>query len=657
MRKVYFTIFFLLSLIFATLTVNATDVIVDGTKVHFNDSTGYPFIDENNRTQVPLRATMEAMGATVNWDQNQNCAVVTKGSATVVCYIGEAAVYRNLVRIPNDSAALIKNSRTYLPIRVVAEALDAKVDWNGNVIIQTSSAGNFINDIEKNNSHVSNLWQHWNEALELKQSGNYSAAIDKIKLLAPDFIKANDGNSNAILYKHLGECYSALNMNEEAAECFKREAEFWESMSKTQENIDALRRSRLISSSVQMYTKTNNPLYKTRRDFNEMYEPENGIYIGAYAEGDKAVHDPYTNDKFYMNDFPSLVGKDMSAYIIYLPSTTRLSTYQSHIDIAKEKNKIIQLALEPVDFYNIQPNDPTYIQLAMDIENSGCKFMIRFASEMNDITCPWYTENYSLYIEKFRIVADIFHRYAPSAPIVWSPNFYPSNNIHLYYPGDEYVDYVGISSYMNHQPETDPLGMGIDRNRWSEQLDTICSLYAYKKPIIISESGASYMDYESWADITEFSSAQIYDFFTYLPIKYPAVKAVFIFDSDREKYRFSLSSNYTYLDAFKKGISSEQYLESPNENANIPQYYELGTNVAVEAQNSEIYSFIKTPENDISYVVYSVCGNEVATSYGIPYKVNIDFSPYKGQTIPLSLKAFDSSGRPVADKTYNIKVQ
>ena len=657
-KLLIFTAVLMLTVAFA-LSANATDVVVDGVKVEFNSSMGYPFI-ENGRTLVPLRASMEALGAEVTWDSEQRCAIVKKGPATVVCYIDEACIYRNGTKIPNDAAAQIKDSRTYLPIRAVAEALDATVGWDGNVIITTGAAGNLIYSIENSGQHVSNIWKCWESALAAKNSANYQSAIEQIKQLAPDFLAKHDGNSNAMLYKHLGECYSALGMNAEAAECFKREAELWASVSKTQENIDANRRATLINSSVQMYAKTYNEAYKTRKDFSEMYEPANGLYVGAYAEGDRAVHDPYSMNKFYMNEFPALVGRDMSAYLLYMPSTTPLSNYQSHIDIAKQKNKIIQLAIEPVNLYQTQPGDATYIKLAQDMEASGAKFLMRFACEMNDTSCPWYTTDYNLYIEKFRIVADIFHTYAPSVPVVWSPNFYPANNMHLYYPGDAYVDYVGISSYMNHQPETDPLGQGVDRNRWSEQLDTICSLYAHKKPIIISEGGASYIDYTTWADITPFASTQLYDFFTYLPIKYPSVKAVFLFDQDKNSnngcYRFSLSNNAQYLDAFKRGTQSEQYLASPDENASLPQYYELGTNVAVEAAVVEISSFIKTPANDASYVVYNVYGTDIATSYGIPYSASIDFTPYKGTTIPLKAMAFNAAGAKVAEKTYYVKV-
>lgn len=49
-------------------------IILNNNPVSFNDSSGYPFIDSNGRTLVPLRQTMEAAGYTVSWDSiKQNC--------------------------------------------------------------------------------------------------------------------------------------------------------------------------------------------------------------------------------------------------------------------------------------------------------------------------------------------------------------------------------------------------------------------------------------------------------------------------------------------------------------------------------------------------------------------------------------------------------
>ena len=648
MKKHLTLALFCILIIASAITANAVDVYVDGVKVPFTESSGYPFIDQNNRTLVPLRITMESMGADVSWDNEERCAIVKKGATTVNCYIGEACVYRNSTRIENDTAAVIHNSRTYLPIRVVAESLDASVSWDGNVQITTGSAGNLVHSIENSGNSISNYWKHWEEALSLKSSGNYTAAIDKFKALGYTFLQKSDSNSDAMFYKNLGECYSAVGMSAEASVCFKREADYWTSVNKVEETKDALRRSSLINSTVQMYAKTNNSAFSPQKHFGEEHEPQSGVYLGTYT--------PCDNGNFIDNT-SALLNKDMAAAFIYVnDSKSFTSAFGSIINDVKKDGRILQIAVEPQNLYSIQPNDSRYIALAKEMEESGLEILMRFAGEMNDITCPWYTSDYNLYIEKFRIVADIFHRYAPSVSVVWSPNFYPENTIHLYYPGDEYVDYVGISSYKHYQPSTDPLGQGVDRSRWSDQLDVICSLYAHKKPIIISECGASYRDHTTGSNITQFASEQMYDFFTYLPIKYPAVKAVFFFNKDDTNFRYDLSSNPAYCTAMKEGIKSDMYLSTADEDAYLPHYYELGTNVKVEAKLTEICSFIKTPANDISYVVYNIYGTDVATAYGIPYSVSIDFSPYKGTTIPLKAMAFDSNGTKVAEKTYYVKV-
>ena len=53
-------------------------VIIDGVQVEFTQESGSPFIDENNRTQVPFRKTLEAFGATVSWDLENRVAIAEK---------------------------------------------------------------------------------------------------------------------------------------------------------------------------------------------------------------------------------------------------------------------------------------------------------------------------------------------------------------------------------------------------------------------------------------------------------------------------------------------------------------------------------------------------------------------------------------------------
>lgn len=106
------------------------DISIDGKRIEFNSSTGYPFLDENSRTQVPFRVVLEAFGATVKWDQSIQTAIAEKDGVQVDVKIGEKYIIKDGKRIENDTSAVILNGKTYLPIRKVMEAFGADVVWN-----------------------------------------------------------------------------------------------------------------------------------------------------------------------------------------------------------------------------------------------------------------------------------------------------------------------------------------------------------------------------------------------------------------------------------------------------------------------------------------------------------------------------------------------
>ena len=108
----------------------AVKVSVDGALVWWTDAE--PFIDSNSRTMVPLRAVAEALGLTVSWDGQAREAVFTDGARTLIFPIGstEARTGDGGV-VAMDTAAVIVSSRTYAPIRYLAEYFGYKVDWDG----------------------------------------------------------------------------------------------------------------------------------------------------------------------------------------------------------------------------------------------------------------------------------------------------------------------------------------------------------------------------------------------------------------------------------------------------------------------------------------------------------------------------------------------
>ena len=638
------------------LEASAIDVVIGGEKVEFTASSGAPFI-ENSRTLVPLRATMEAFGATVTWDADKRCAVVTKNEVTVVCKIGEAAVYRNGTKIPNDVAAQVKDGRTYLPIRVVLESFGADVSWDGSVKVTTDEAGGLVRKLETSRTPVDNYWAEWEQAIALKESGQYAAAISQFHKVAYSFLTQSDNKSKAIFYKRLGESYAKNNQPSMAAACFTREADYWEASGDHQTYIDANRRATLIRPFVQIYAKTSDKEYKNRTFFDETNEVRNGVVIGAYAEADEAVHDGYGGSYFYMDEYPDMVHKDMGAYMLYMRSDMPFSHYESHFRIARERNKAMQIALEPTNFFAIKEGScANYEHLAKEMDDSGLKIYLRFAGEMNDPGNPWYTADPAEYIKRFRIVADIFHKYAPEVAIVWAPNHYPMDNAMDYYPGDDYVDYVGISSYASYMPAHDPLEEGVDRSRFSMQADALYQALGYKKPFIVVESGASYMEYSTGKIVTDFAAKQIKDYYTYLPIRYPNLQAIFNFDCNNGNYRFKLSENSTYLAAYREAIQNPVYLSSVDEKGYKDQFYELGNNVHVLPEQVELASFVKSVDDNLAYVIYNLNGTKVATGYTIPYTATVNFAPYSGQTVTLEVVAYDQNGNVAASTEYRITV-
>lgn len=123
--------FLLVFILLFTIAGYAVEISIDGSKIGFTNESGVPFVDSSNRTQVPLRVTMESFGATVGWDNSTNSATVEKNGINVRIPIGQSYIIKNGQKIPNDTAAIIKDGRTYLPIRVVLEAFGASVGWDG----------------------------------------------------------------------------------------------------------------------------------------------------------------------------------------------------------------------------------------------------------------------------------------------------------------------------------------------------------------------------------------------------------------------------------------------------------------------------------------------------------------------------------------------
>lgn len=87
-----------------------------------------PFVKED-RTYVPVRYLAEPMGALVGWEGPLQRVTLTFPGKRVELFIGRPVVVVNGEEKPIPVAPLGKEGRTYLPARFVAEAFGYKVDW------------------------------------------------------------------------------------------------------------------------------------------------------------------------------------------------------------------------------------------------------------------------------------------------------------------------------------------------------------------------------------------------------------------------------------------------------------------------------------------------------------------------------------------------
>jgi len=124
---------------------NAITMTLDGNIIY---SDVPPFI-EKGRTMVPVRFVSDALGAEANW--NGETGIVTVDAAdgrTISMKHGD----KNMLITKGDSISvvtmdvttIIKEGRTFIPVRFIAEALGLTVDWYGptrTVIFTTETSG------------------------------------------------------------------------------------------------------------------------------------------------------------------------------------------------------------------------------------------------------------------------------------------------------------------------------------------------------------------------------------------------------------------------------------------------------------------------------------------------------------------------------------
>lgn len=105
-------------------------IMIDGKRV---TSDPEPFI-KNDRTFVPIRIIAEELDAEVSWDNEKRTVHISKDdmqvSLVIDSHLIEYTIDNETIYNLSDVAPLIQEDRTFVPIRLVSNALGVGIDWD-----------------------------------------------------------------------------------------------------------------------------------------------------------------------------------------------------------------------------------------------------------------------------------------------------------------------------------------------------------------------------------------------------------------------------------------------------------------------------------------------------------------------------------------------
>ena len=104
-------------------------VIVNGSELKIAEGDTKPFV-EDGRTLVPMRAIFEALGATVEWDDATKTVTSKSDNGNIEMTVGSDTIKINGADTKVDVPAKIVEGRTVVPVRVISEGLNCKVEWS-----------------------------------------------------------------------------------------------------------------------------------------------------------------------------------------------------------------------------------------------------------------------------------------------------------------------------------------------------------------------------------------------------------------------------------------------------------------------------------------------------------------------------------------------
>ena len=129
-----FSIFLIIFTIIFSTVCHAENIKICIDDIYLDFDTA-PII-QDNRTLVPMRKIFEELGCEVEWLSKTQTVIATRNSKIIALQIGKSKIIVTDIETgitdvtEIDTAPILYNSTTFVPVRVISESLNYMVSWN-----------------------------------------------------------------------------------------------------------------------------------------------------------------------------------------------------------------------------------------------------------------------------------------------------------------------------------------------------------------------------------------------------------------------------------------------------------------------------------------------------------------------------------------------
>ena len=385
-------------------------------------------------------------------------------------------------------------------------------------------------------------------------------------------------------------------------------------------------------------------------------EPTGGVYYGRTTQGGT-----FSTGRFGLINESEMAGESVVSFYHGLSDGYTLE-YWSYLygPALKDNSRAFLVYLnfdnEGADCAKVSGGayDSKLTEVFTYLNTLSCPVLVRIGGEMNVWTTAAKPEDF---IAAYRYIVDFGRRLAPRVAMVFSPNYSSSYQTDMddYYPGDQYVDWIGTSLYYDRWHNSGDTkrdefyGVGVYGDALLNIQQTVNLSRMHKKPIIITEGG-SCNDYKG-TDNSAWAGERMQRAYAFLSMVYPEIKCIISSDYKDTWHNidYTFYDNSVVTSAYRQAVASNPvYVHDYRDTG--AYYTKLSAYTGKWEGTIDLAAY--TYSSDKLSAVWSVDGQTKATVSDYPYAFQLDTSTLGAGSHTVTVTF--SNG---ATKSYTFQIQ